>query len=402
MKARLLFALALARPLAANTASVLATIGCRIGDICAMQSPLFGCKDLSDVKHWIDTYVDQNREAAEKYVDEQVAAGECARFQTGDKLLLVRYLGLRRLEVLLPRREPDLYHAVEVNYTSPASITRDYGAMSSTLCAIVKNEAPYLVEWALFHRMIGFDRIVVYENDSDDATPQVLERLKQAGVIDEKMSSWSNVPDSPQFRAYVDATLKCATDWIMFLDADEFLNIFSRAPVNDFLARFAPDVSSVAVNWRVFGSSGHKNFTPGPVLERFAHASAPHHAVNRHVKSFFRPRCASAVHMHAPLMVSGRSVLASGAPLTMATRGISDRLDWSVAQVNHYFGKSFEEYAGKRRRGIPRVCQNDDPEKFTKYTDELFRAHDLNYEPDHGLAWALPELKRRIAALEKA
>ena len=43
-----------------------------------MQSPLFGCKDLSDIKRWIDTYVDQNREAAEKYVDDQVAAGECA------------------------------------------------------------------------------------------------------------------------------------------------------------------------------------------------------------------------------------------------------------------------------------------------------------------------------------
>ncbi len=272
--------------------------------------------------------------------------------------------------------------------------------MSSTLCAIVRNEAPYLAEWALFHRMIGFDRIVAYENDSDDSTPKILEKLKQAGVIDEHIS-WANIPDSPQFRAYRDAALNCATDWLMFLDADEFLNIFSRAPVNDFLARFAPDVSCVAVNWRIFGSSGHKDFAPGLALERFTHASASHHAVNRHVKSFFRPRCASAVHMHAPIMALGRSVLASGAPLTMATQGISDRLDWSVAQVNHYFGKSFEEYAVKRRRGDVLLPGND-PAKFAKYTDEMFRAHDLDDEPDDGLAWALPELKRRIAALEKA
>ena len=65
--------------------------------------------------------------------------------------------------------------------------------MSSTLCAIVRNEAPYLAEWALFHRMIGFDRIVAYENDSDDSTPKILEKLKQAGVIDEHIS-WANIP----------------------------------------------------------------------------------------------------------------------------------------------------------------------------------------------------------------
>jgi Glycosyl transferase family 2 len=269
--------------------------------------------------------------------------------------------------------------------------------MSSTLCAIVKNEAPYLAEWASFHRMIGFDRIVVYENDSDDSTPDVLDRLKQAGVLDDHVP-WSNVPDSPQFRAYVDATLKCATDWLMFLDADEFLNILSRAPVNDFLAGFAPDISCVAVNWRVFGSAGRKTFEPGLVLERFPHAASAEAAVNRHVKCLFRPRCASAVHMHAPTIVEGRSVLASGAPLAMATHGLSDTLDWTAAQVNHYFDKSYEEYIAKRRRGIARV-DNADPLKFTKYTDALFHAHDLNDEADDSLSWALPDLKRRLAAL---
>ena len=101
MKAGLLLALAIASvPL--SQARALATRGCRVGDVCVMQSALFGCKDQSDIKHWIDTYVDQDREAAEKYIDDQVVAGECARFQTGDKLLLMRYLGLRRLEVRRP------------------------------------------------------------------------------------------------------------------------------------------------------------------------------------------------------------------------------------------------------------------------------------------------------------
>jgi len=38
--------------------------------------------------------------------------------------------------------------------------------MSCSLCAIVKNEARYLLEWVLYHRLIGFDGIVIYESDS--------------------------------------------------------------------------------------------------------------------------------------------------------------------------------------------------------------------------------------------
>ena len=90
--------------------------------------------------------------------------------------------------------------------------------------------------------------------------------------------------------------------------------------------------------------------------------------------------------------------LASGAPLTMETQGLSDVVDWSKAQVNHYFDKSHEEYAAKRRRGIARVG-NEDPLKFTKYTDEMFRAHDLNDEEDDSLAWAVPELRARLKVL---
>ncbi len=75
---------------------------CNVGDVCAIQGPLFGCRDFGDIKRWIDTYVDQDRETAERYIDAQVAAGECVRFHAGEKLRLVRYLGLRRLEVRRP------------------------------------------------------------------------------------------------------------------------------------------------------------------------------------------------------------------------------------------------------------------------------------------------------------
>lgn len=41
--------------------------------------------------------------------------------------------------------------------------------MSFTLFSAMKNEAPFLLEWVAYHKAIGFDRIVIYSNDSDAA-----------------------------------------------------------------------------------------------------------------------------------------------------------------------------------------------------------------------------------------
>lgn len=265
--------------------------------------------------------------------------------------------------------------------------------MSSTLCAIVKNEAPYLAEWALYHRGIGFDRIIIYENDSDDSTPELLERLRQARLIDE-WRPWRNIARSPQFAAYDHATRTCATDWLIFLDADEFLNLYNKSRVNEFLAHFGAETGCIAINWRIFGSSGQENYAPGLVIERFRHAGPQQHPVHGHVKSFSRPSYVHSVHMHAPLLAHGEARMADGGPLTMSTtHGVADRIDWSVAKIHHYFNKSREEFLVKRRRGIARL-ENGDPAKYAKYTDEMFAAHDLNDELDESLLWAAPTLHR--------
>ena len=36
------------------------------------------------------------------------------------------------------------------------------------VCALFKDEAPYLLEWLAFHRMIGVDLFVLYDNGSSD------------------------------------------------------------------------------------------------------------------------------------------------------------------------------------------------------------------------------------------
>jgi hypothetical protein len=154
------------------------------------------------------------------------------------------------------------------------------------------------------------------------------------------------------------------------------------------------------VNWRLFGSSGETEFSPRPVMERFQRAATMDSPVHRHVKCLFRPKRVDSVHMHAPTLNGGRAVLANGAPLEMEPHGLASRVDWSVAQVNHYFCKSRAEYEIKRARGNAH-CGADDPKKYDRYTQAMFEHHDQNDEFDVSAERWLPDLGPMCADLRR-
>jgi hypothetical protein len=75
---------------------------CESGEICILQSEAFGCKDASLIKRWVDLYVEESRESADRFIAAQVEAGQCAVFKPGARLRILRYVGMRRLEVQRP------------------------------------------------------------------------------------------------------------------------------------------------------------------------------------------------------------------------------------------------------------------------------------------------------------
>jgi hypothetical protein len=92
----------------ANTPARALVASCEVGDLCVIQGAQFGCKDFGPIKRWIDLNIEVNREAADSFIAEQVGAGICARFNAGDRLRIVRYIGMRRVEVQRPG-ETDRY-----------------------------------------------------------------------------------------------------------------------------------------------------------------------------------------------------------------------------------------------------------------------------------------------------
>lgn len=267
---------------------------------------------------------------------------------------------------------------------------------SATLVAIVKDELPYLIEWVAYHRVIGFDRIAVYSNDCSDGTEELLDRMREAGLVEH--IKWPSTPgQSAQKRAYLHARDRCSTDWIMSLDADEFLNLHRHESVADYLAMFDPSVSAIAINWRVFGSGGQAFRGPQPVIKRFTRASTATFHLNRHVKTIFRPADAALIGVHGVELARGSYAQSDGQPCALHRHAFLPPVI-GYAQVNHYVVRSRQEYEEKLLRGNANLPP-EHPEKSGRAPD-FFEAHDRNEESDSSILRHLPALRHEMRRIE--
>ena len=136
------------------------------------------------------------------------------------------------------------------------------------VCAIFKDEAPYLLEWIAFHKMIGVDLFVLYDNGSTDGGPELIRRSNFARNV--TLIEWSDRPG--QISAYRHFHEHHARDftWAAFIDLDEFIMPASGGSIRDILIRkvYEP-YADILLNWLIFGPSGHDRRPGGSVIENF-------------------------------------------------------------------------------------------------------------------------------------
>lgn len=246
----------------------------------------------------------------------------------------------------------------------------------TTICAIAKNEARYIVEWLSYHRAIGIEDIVVYDNDSSDETTPVLEKLERHGLV--RRIPWPTLENrSPQITAYADfiSRSKGTNAFIAFIDLDEFLSVDDgEIDIDSYLARnnlLDPSVGAIAVNQRVFGSSHLETYAPAPVIRRFTLKAEEGYTENRWFKSFARPDAVETLNSHCVKLLSGRYVDARGRPLdTNSIAGGQTPAICDGLRINHYILKSLEEYRWKQQRGG--AAQATPAARLTRYTEDFF------------------------------
>ena len=122
-----------------------------------------------------------------------------------------------------------------------------------TILSMMKDEGHSLLEWVCYHRHIGFDNICVYTNNCNDGTDAMLIRLEQLGLVHHFRN---DVPEGkkPQPNALSLATKNpqvTDSDWILTMDADEFLSIKTgRGDISDLIAEMPEGTDAMAITWR--------------------------------------------------------------------------------------------------------------------------------------------------------
>jgi Glycosyltransferase family 92 len=247
------------------------------------------------------------------------------------------------------------------------------------VCAIYRNEGPYLREWVEFHRLTGVEKFFLYDNRSTDDHREQLAPFVEDGTVE--LTDWPDEPGQITAYAHCLESNRDAARWIAFIDLDEFLFSPTLAPVPDVLIDYEQH-PAVVVNWAYFGTSGHKTPPQGLVIENYVWRSRDNARRNRLVKSIVDPRRtvrSRGVNPHAFAYSDGFAVQENGRLLDRKPFGVTDEVSFERLRINHYAMKSQQQWEEKRtapmaNSGTPRRLTRERPGQFDVH-DDLITAY---------------------------
>ena len=281
---------------------------------------------------------------------------------------------------------------------------RSNGHLWMTL--MVRNEARLLVENMLYHLSLGVERFLIYDDRSSDNLREALRPFVEAGVA----TYLPITGEMRQLQVY-DTAVQYARGqrvrWLGVIDADEFFvstrDVCIGTVLEDVYRRNAPNISTVAVNWRfvqpdvVFDTRGlfqaeRANFSAG--------------LANLHVKAFVIPdRVGRFRTPHSNVQQQWRYAVSPGG---RAVRGpFLEPPDAEDTALLHFQAKTPVEWIRKRIRGKPDIPDAElmsekgefDNDDALSLLDEWPGFEEWEAPPDHPLA---RQLRWNIARLYRA
>jgi hypothetical protein len=241
--------------------------------------------------------------------------------------------------------------------------------MKTVLVCIAKDEENYVEEWLDYNHKLGFDEIIMYENDWKCPVERpFLNKIKFPG-LHQQMNAYNHF--LKHFRDDY--------DWIAFLDIDEFLVLKKHNNLKEFLTEHDNEFG-VSVNWYFFGSNGQvdrQEENKNSLLKQFTKRGKD---VDQLIKTILKSSSGGWMQLphnpNTPLMDTNGKVFQG----PWNPQGPTD-----VAQINHYHHKSFEDWLIRCKRGQSDHCPTKEPKQWedekTLFNDvDDFTARDFMYK----------------------
>jgi hypothetical protein len=213
-----------------------------------------------------------------------------------------------------------------------------YNAIISTQ---VRDENEYLDEWIKYHLSIGFEHIVIYDNESIIPVKNIWG--KKVTVILEHRQFEGSVSDN----CHNDTVKNFNANWIARIDIDEFIVLKIHKNINELLEPYF-EFGGLGINWRIFGTSGHQKKPEGFVRDNYLWRMPDKcgwvlNGGSFQLKTIIRREFCQQIH-HPHFCISSRPLVNEDFQPYPDAWTDSSR---TKAVIHHYITKSVEEWTNK-------------------------------------------------------
>jgi hypothetical protein len=246
-----------------------------------------------------------------------------------------------------------------------------------SICAIFKDDIPYLKEWIEFHLEQGVEHFYLYDNNPNPENLSSIHAYIQNQVVDiipwrfshqNNPVTWAHI----QCDAYMDCLKKNRNcNWIAFIDTDEFLFSPKKENLRKILKNYEK-FAGVCVNWVMYGTSGVDYIPENEKMLNLLVYRAP--LDNLHIKSIVQPKyvigCRS---MHFFEMSDGKYSVTENKEHIYGPFSKTNSVN--NLRINHYWSRDKKFFEKVK---IPRMIAR---EKTAEYATSLEASMNQQYDP---------------------
>lgn len=234
--------------------------------------------------------------------------------------------------------------------------------MKFGVCAILKNENLYLREWVEHYINLGFDKIILYDNnDINGEIPNVvIQDYIDKNYVD--IINWKYKTNgfaefnTMQMNAYNDCLdkYKNELDWIAFLDIDEFLHLTKHKKIQYVFEAYNnyKEFDIILMSWCTMGNKNELYYKTENVQDRFTEHTPGKYGILENIdlmiKSFVKTSSNAKykVNVHSPETESACNIYGIRCYGCKNCTSL-DFYNHDIMYVKHYYTKSLCEFLYK-------------------------------------------------------
>lgn len=204
--------------------------------------------------------------------------------------------------------------------------------MKVALVCVAKWEDYYLEEWLDYNHKLGFDKIIMYQNDwtTEVERPFLEKNICNGRSI--QVPLYNNVlHDNTEY------------DWIGFIDCDEFIVLKKHNNIKELIEEYKDKTNVIGLNWTFFGNLGKVSRESNSLIKQFPMRNK---GTDQHIKVLLNAR--SGERMQLPHNTFGPAMDTNGHTF-MGPFNPNGPMD--VAYINHYHNKTKEDWELRCKRG---------------------------------------------------